>query len=161
VDKKRRERLRRSESMKNGTGFGMGAAAIALALAAGLLAQRAEAQVQATGGTVTNYATVGKEWIAHIFTTVGETNLNVTTGGTVEVLVVGGGGGGGYKVAGGGGAGGVVHATNYTLDPGIWHIRVGDGGGAYTNGAPSIFATNGVAGKKITALGGGAWRFAK
>ena len=45
--------------------------------------------VEATGGTVTR---VGNDWV-HTFTESG--TLEVTQGGTVEVLVVGGGGGGG------------------------------------------------------------------
>ena len=108
--------------------------------------------VTATGGTVTNYTLNGTNYRAHIFTTVGNTNLVVSAGGEVEYLVVAGGGGGGSAIGGGGGAGGLrtgttnVVATNYA-------ITVGRGG------APQSF-NQGEDGKSsafsaITATGGG------
>jgi len=54
--------------------------------------------VVAMGGTVTNYPLNGTNFTAHIFTTVGTTNLSVTSPGNVEVLVVAGGGGGGIVI---------------------------------------------------------------
>ena len=45
----------------------------------------------------------------------GSTNLTVTQGGTVEILVVAGGAGGGTGTAGGGGAGGLIYSASLTL----------------------------------------------
>ncbi len=112
--------------------------------------------VVAAGGTVTNYTLNNTNWTAHIFTTVGVTNLNVTAGGNVEVMVVGGGGGGGQAdngpggAGGGGGAGGLI-LTNFTVLFGSnYAVTVGDGGPANTaaNGGNSLFGS-------LTALGGG------
>ena len=76
---------------------------------------------------------------------------------SVEYLVVAGGGGGGGWGGGGGGAGGLRTATGYAVTAGsAITITIGAGGtgepsgsgGAYTNGADSVFGT-------ITSVGGG------
>ncbi|MFZ4397520.1 MAG: glycine-rich domain-containing protein [Kiritimatiellia bacterium] len=117
----------------------------------------AQAFVQATGGTVTNYTDAGgTNWTAHIFTMVGTTNLNVTAGGTVEYLVVGGGGGGGCWTGGGGGGGDVEVGSCNVVAPGNIQIVVGGGGPAGTNnfGGTQIKGANSSLGS-ITACGGG------
>jgi hypothetical protein len=111
----------------------------------------------ANGGTVTNYTVGGTNWTAHIFTTVGTSNLIVTAGGNVEVLVVGGGGGGG-KNGGGGGAGGLVYSNGFPLVAGTYTVSVGGGGAASTggsggNGTNSVFS-NSVS-SAMVAMGGG------
>jgi hypothetical protein len=115
--------------------------------------------VSATGGTITNYTQNGTNFTAHIFTTAGTTNLNVTIGGNVEVLVVGGGGGGGKSdngngAGGGGGAGGLIY-TNLTLNAGSYTVQVGAGGSrGLTNGVAATSGSNSVF-DTLTALGGG------
>ena len=114
--------------------------------------------VHATGGTVTNYALGGTNFIAHIFTTVGSTNFTVMIGGDVEVLVVGGGGGGGKQVGGGGGAGGFQRRPTFPILPGTSVVIVGDGGSGAsvetpgTRGADSVFSNGSVF---VVARGGG------
>jgi hypothetical protein len=110
-------------------------------------------QMSAVGGTITNYAAGGTNWTAHIFTTVGDTNIEVTAGGFVDVLIVGGGGGGGNGGAGdhnggGGGAGGLRYFSNLAVTQGQYTVRIGDGGAPDLPGADSSFGTN-------TATGGG------
>jgi hypothetical protein len=129
----------------------------ALNSATGTLQSVAQAVVQATGGTVTNYTDAGgTNWTAHIFTMVGTTNLNVTAGGTVEYLVVGGGGGGGCWTGGGGGGGDVEVGSCNVVAPGNIQIVVGGGGPAGTNnfGGAQIKGANSSLGS-ITAYGGG------
>jgi prepilin-type N-terminal cleavage/methylation domain-containing protein len=96
----------------------------------------------ATGGTVTDDG----RYRIHTFNTSG--TLNVTTGGTAEVLVIGGGGGGGSNFGAGAGAGGYILDTNYTLTAGANTVTVGNGGTAGLQGGNSVFGT-------ITATGGG------
>ena len=121
------------------------------------LAQQAPT-VSASGGTVINYTDAGgTNWIAHIFSNVGDSTLTVTAGGSVEVLVVAGGGGGGSGATaanngGGGGAGGLIHTSDLTLGAGSVGITVGAGGGADANGADSVFSSSAVV---LRALGGG------
>ncbi len=110
--------------------------------------------VVATGGTVTNYTLNGLSYRAHIFTTVGATNLNVLVGGDVEVLVVAGGGAGGRGdngngAGGGGGAGGLIY-TNIAVVVSNYAVMVGTGGSTNTTapGSNSLFGS-------LTALGGG------
>ena len=115
-------------------------------------------EVQATGGTMTNYWVGDTNWTAHIFTNTGTTNLNVTSGGSgyVQVLVVAGGGGGG-SFGGGGGAGGVVYSNNYVVVGGSnYTVTVGGGGssGIYNPGTHGGNGTNSVFGT-LTAYGGG------
>jgi uncharacterized repeat protein (TIGR02543 family) len=112
--------------------------------------------VSATGGTVTNYNENGTSWTAHIFKTVGSTNLNFTVGGNVEVLVVAGGGAGGRGdngdgAGGGGGAGGLIY-TNIAVAVGNYSVFVGTGG--ITNSTAQSSGSNSVFGSLI-ALGGG------
>lgn len=113
--------------------------------------------VQAAGGTVTNDADAGgTNWTVHVFTAdMGATNLNVTSGGEVEVLVVAGGGGGSGTggPGGGGGAGGLVHASRFFLVAGAYTVVVGGGGAAGWNGMNSVFS-NSVS-SALVAIGGG------
>lgn len=66
----------------------------------------------------------------HIFTTVGESTLDCSSGGSgvVDILLVAGGGGGGGTIGGGGGAGGVLYSTGYAISSGSYTVKVGDGG---------------------------------
>jgi len=123
-----------------------------LALLLAALAPRAEA-VSATGGTVTNYTVGGTNWTQHIFTTVGTTNLNVTIGGNVEVLVVAGGGGGGLN-GGGGGAGGLVYSNGFSVVAGTYTVIVGGGGGINGGSGTNSVFSNSVS-SAIVAVGGG------
>ena len=104
--------------------------------------------VSATGGTITNYTDAGgTNWTANIFTNVGTTNLTVTSGGNVKVLVVGGGGGGGSGPAnfggGGGGGGGVIFTNILNLEAGIYDVVVGFGGPGGGTTGPTGNGTNG------------------
>lgn len=87
----------------------------------------APAFATASGGSVT---TSGNYKI-HTFSSSG--TLDVTAGGTFEVLIAAGGGGGGCYFGGGGGAGGLLYG-NLTLTSGSYPIQVGGGGsgGAYS-----------------------------
>ncbi len=118
--------------------------------------------ITATGGTIT---TSGNFKI-HSFTGDGSFVVSqvgnspvVPTGGpaNVDYLVVAGGGGGGPSIGGGGGAGGHrttfpspgCNAGSFPISATTFPIIVGAGGGALTNGNPSVFST-------ITSTGGGA-----
>ena len=138
-----------------------GAAIVALAV--GLSAGTAQAQVLATGGTITRYRENGTNWLAHIFTNsaAGET-LTFTTGADVEYLIVAGGGGGGGGYQGGGGGAGGVRLGSFTATAGVQYgITVGAGGygarwsGAEwgSNGFSSAISTSGVT--SASATGGG------
>jgi hypothetical protein len=81
--------------------------------------------VVATGGTITENG----GYRIHTFT--GNGTLNVTIGGSVEVLVVGGGGAGraaSSSGGGGGGAGGVIYSNSYAVSTGSILVTVGGGG---------------------------------
>jgi hypothetical protein len=80
--------------------------------------------LEATGGTIAYYG----PYKIHIFTTVGSSIFNVTSGsGEVEYLIVAGGGGGGMDMGGGGGGGGVLQGkTNIVAGP--YPVVVGRGG---------------------------------
>jgi hypothetical protein len=111
--------------------------------------------ITAVGGSVTNYTDAAHKtnYTAYIFKTVGTTNLQVTKGGFVEVLVVAGGGGGGNGTAsGGGGAGGLIYTKCVFLEDGSnYTVVVGDGGNIGTVGASggsSVFYN-------VTCYGGG------
>ena len=115
----------------------------------------ANAQVAATGGTITSYTDGGITYDVHTFTSSG--TFNVTGGGSVDYLIVGGGGGGGGGTGGGGGAGGFVTGTITVTDSTAYTITVGAGGAGGrantspyrgTNGKNSVFAG-------VTAVGGG------
>ncbi len=115
-------------------------------------------EIQAAGGTLTNYTLDGTNFTAHVFTEVGTTNLVVFGGPLVcDVLVVAGGGGGGSRYAGGGGAGGIVYTSICYVSNGSIAVTVGDGGvGASQTpyGAPGSNGFNSVFGA-LVAIGGG------
>lgn len=123
--------------------------------------------IEAKGGENRYYVRDnGVLYKVHAFTQVGESSLNISGGNLVaDVLVVAGGGGGGSSKtgnnnggSGGGGAGGLVYLNNYSLDPGSYSVKVGDGGEGGTttpsfgnNGENSSFANT----KAIGGGGGG------
>ena len=120
-----------------------------LALAS-MLAGGSLAGTKAVGGTVT---TIGDQRI-HTYTEVGTSNLTVTSGGFVDVLVVAGGGGGGC-LAGGGGAGGLVYTNSFFVEAGTYTVVVGGGGtGSPSRNIKGGNGTNSVLGP-LTAIGGG------
>jgi hypothetical protein len=100
--------------------------------------------VVASGGTESTYTgdgvngVLGQNYKVHKFTA--SSNLTITTGGTVDVLIVGGGGGGGNSPAGtgdsvpGGGGGGGVVATQVTATAGTHAVTVGGGGAGSSTG---------------------------
>jgi hypothetical protein len=55
-------------------------------------------------------------------------SINVPETYSCDILVVGGGGGGARRMGGGGGGGALIYATNMSLQPGSYTIRVGNGG---------------------------------
>ena len=140
-----------------------------LGLVMTLLLARAVPQalaVSVTGGTITNYTDAGgTNWTANIFTNVGATNLTVTSGGNVKVLVVGGGGGGGSGPSnyggGGGGGGGVIFTNILTLAAGTYDVVVGFGGpgggttGQTGNGTNGGYSALSNATLNLTSGGGG------
>ena len=106
----------------------------------------------ATGGTVTEAG----GYRIHTFTTVGDSAITFTTGGTVEYLVVAGGGQGGtgqYN-GGGGGAGGFRTAAGFTVTAQSYTVTVGAGGSGNTEGSKGASGGNSVFGP-ITSIGGG------
>jgi hypothetical protein len=139
--------------------------AAGVALATGMMvafAPQAEAQVKATGGTITRYRENGINFIAHIFTNSAAAQT-FTPSSSLDVdylIVAGGGGGGGAYDSGGGGAGGVrLGSTNMTAGT-PYTITVGAGGLGYgqgtpndgTNGKPSSISGSDVA---VNTTGGG------
>ena len=106
---------------------------VGVLLALGMLAGTAQAQVPATGGTITRYRENGTNFIAHIFTS--DDTLTFTTGTNVEYLIVAGGGGGGgsYQGGGGGGGGFLTGITNVTAQ--AYTVTVGTGGNGYGQGS--------------------------
>jgi hypothetical protein len=58
----------------------------------------------------------------------GTSTLNLNKSLNVDILLVGGGGGGRNTHGPGGGAGAVIYLTNQTLNPGIYTIKIGEGG---------------------------------
>ena len=119
---------------------------IIFALSAGL----ANAQINATGGTITTSGV----YVIHTFTSTA--NFTVSSGTqNVTILVVGGGGGGGGSISGGGGGGGVIYNTSVALSAQTYNITVGAGG---TNGSGARQGSNGSDSKfgtLLTAYGGG------
>jgi len=118
-----------------------------------------QSQIIATGGTITNTASLRY----HTFTSSGSFVVTGTT--TVNYLIVGGGGGGGDRHGGGGGAGGVVSGT-FTATTTTYTVTVGAGGthGATTEGGQTQYGSPAGAGSKggnssissvATANGGG------
>ena len=63
--------------------------------------------------------------------------VNFPTSITCDILVIGGGGGGDQINAGGGGGGAVLYATNITIPPNTYTIKVGKGGAQNVNGSSS------------------------
>lgn len=111
-------------------------------------------QTLSTGGTIT----YSGDYVIHTFTGSGTftTGANISK---VEVLVVaGGGGGGGFYNGnvgrGGGGAGGLIHSSNFSVNPGQpVSVTVGQGGAGGQNsnggnGGNSVFGS-------LVAIGGG------
>lgn len=110
--------------------------------------------VAATGGVTSTVSIRNVPHTIHTFSTVGNTNFVVSSGGVVEYLIVGGGGGGGFQVGGGGGGGGVLSGTT-TLTNQTYVITVGNGGdGALGFNTRSTNGGNSSA-FGLTALGGG------
>ena len=68
-----------------------------------------------------------------------------------DILIVGGGGSGDRQIGGGGGGGAVLYATNITIPPGSYTIRVGKGGENGNGGNSEAFGA--------TCLGGGSTPF--
>lgn len=88
--------------------------------------------VVATGGTVTEYTgdgtngVLGQKYRVHTFSADGA--LEVSTGGTADVLLVASGGGGSAKgdgIGGSGGGGGVLFVPGMTLTGGTHTVKVG------------------------------------
>jgi prepilin-type N-terminal cleavage/methylation domain-containing protein len=95
----------------------------------------------ATGGdSVYTINVSGITYRVHEFRTVGNSTLNVLSGGNFEYLVVAGGGGGGRgqfgSGGGGGGAGGFREGT-LVIEPNSYSVIVGGGGNERSNGFPS------------------------
>lgn len=113
----------------------------------------------ASGGTITTYG----DYAVHRFTAAGLDSFvlnKLPVGSTLDILVVGGGGAGSW---GGGGAGGVLYTAGYSLAPGTYSLKVGEGGAgvrgsnvAGNNGEDSFFdnlvAKGGGGGGKGSAL---------
>lgn len=76
---------------------------------------------------------------SHIFNKIGNTPINVSGTGKVELLVVAGGGSGGTtnttsnRGGGGGGAGGLIYNNEYIITGGVHSLTVGTGGSSTTN----------------------------
>ena len=82
--------------------------------------------IVATGGTIT----YSGNFKIHTFTTVGNTNFQITQPSItqIQVLVVGGGGSGGACTGGGGGGGGAAFVGSQTISQGTYTVTVGAGG---------------------------------
>jgi len=107
--------------------------------------------VEATGGTISGFASGGTAYRIHRFTTTGANTFTVTNGGTIDFALIGGGGGGGGADAanggGGGGAGAVIQSTGFSVTPQSYSLSVGAGG---TFG---LFDGRGFAGSSTTGFG--------
>jgi len=123
------------------------------------------AEMQATGGSVSDVNIDGREYRVHAFTSTGSSTFEVTEvggydNGELEYLIVAGGGGGGNDNAGGGGAGGLLTGT---LVPNVqsYSVIVGDGGnGGLEKGHATRGSGNSDNGQNssvfgFTAIGGG------
>jgi len=115
----------------------------------------------ADGGDVAySYASGGKNYMVHIFTSVGKRGVFRTNKDmTIDFLLVGGGGGsaaaeGSYGNSGAGGGGGIVEGSGFSLSAGSYVVEVGAGGVATNTttvggtGGDTTFAS-------VTAKGGG------
>lgn len=116
--------------------------------------------LQATGGTIVDYADGSRRYRSHIFTEDDDFEvLNLgESDGSVSFLVISGGGSGGagassiFAGGGGGGGGGILYGAT-TVSVGVYNVDVGEGGDSSTstgnNGSSSsVFGTS-------TAGGGG------
>ena len=107
--------------------------------------------VQATGGNQVN--TVGG-FKYHLFSTT--STFNVSTGGTVGILLIGGGGGGGNGAGGGGGGGAIEPASGFTsvvVESGVnYTVTIGSGGAAQTSGGTTSIV---IGPSTFNSLGGG------
>ena len=106
-------------------------------------------QMEATGGTVSDYTEGSTNYRAHVFTASGSFQVNNLAVGdfpnNVDVVVIGGGGGGGSNIAGGGGAGGYREFNQITISAtGTYPLIIGAGGaGSPTeNSKGSVGAVN-------------------
>ena len=121
----------------------------------------------ADGGDVSySYASGGKNYMVHIFTSVGKRGVFRTNKDmTIDFLLVGGGGGtavaeGSYGQSGAGGGGGIVEGSGFSLSAGSYVIEVGAGGAATGsttvggNGGDTVFR-NATGSADVTAKGGG------
>jgi len=98
--------------------------------------------IEATGGTISEYTDGPAYYRAHTFTassdnfTVQSNSLTTPFADTVDILLIGGGGGGGYG-GGGGGAGGYVQLTGMPLGaipgPNVYAVAIGAGGAGGTS----------------------------
>lgn len=118
--------------------------------------------VSATGGTTTVQSIGGTTYKIHTFTTVGNTNFVVSTGGLIDALIVGGGGGaaGGTNWSsinmGGAGAGGrVVQLTGTAVTPQTYVMTVGGGGSGASDQNQGTAGTASSAFSNSAAGGGG------
>jgi hypothetical protein len=127
----------------------------------GLVTPGSGPYLNATGGT-TNEITVGSiRYRVHTFTTVGTSNFNVLSTGSVsennsiEYLVVAGGGGGSDDWSGGGGGGGMLEGSVTVTRSETYPITVGAGGlGGFLYPIPGNNGGNSSA-LGITTYGGG------
>ena len=121
----------------------------------------------ADGGDVSySYESGGKNYMVHIFTSVGKRGVFRTNKSmTIDFLLVGGGGGtaaaeGSYGQSGAGGGGGIVEGSGFSLSSGSYVIEVGAGGAATGsttvggNGGDTVFH-NATGSADVTAKGGG------
>ena len=126
--------------------------ALALLGSAGAVNAQVMATAYDSGGTEIPVDTTSVSgYRIHTFTTSG--TLDVTTGGTIEVLLVGGGGGGGGYVGGGGGGGAVVHLTSATVSDATSYAVVVGGGGAGGGVLAGSSGSNGNPSSMVTANG--------
>ena len=79
----------------------------------------------------------------------GSTNLTVTQGGNIEILVLAGGAGGGGSTAGGGGAGGLIYSASFAI-PTTSSLAVTVG--AFGAGCPVGSELTGTAGSNTVSL---------
>ena len=118
--------------------------------------------LQATGGTIVDYADASRRYRSHIFTE--DDNFEILSLGesdaTVSFLLVGGGGSGGagssvgvFSGGGGGGGGGVLYGST-TVSVGNYSISVGEGGLA-SSSTGNDGENSSAFGTSVTGGGGG------
>jgi hypothetical protein len=102
------------------------------------------ASAAGTGGTITTYGSGASQYQVHSFTSVGSTDLVLSSAVTADVLIVAGGGSGGSYHGGGGGAGAVIELQDVPLSATTYPAVVGDGGAAkYHVGATAVASNMG------------------